>query len=170
MEELYRQGRIVQTRPGAVPQYKRYLDEMPGVPVQNIWTDIPVINNRSREKLGYPTQKPEALLERIIKTTSNEGDIILDAYCGCGTTIAVAQRLNRRWIGMDITYQAIATILARLEDQFGKVVADSHGAGIELLHWRTVADTVHHLAARFRGFSGVQGFPQVAGKLMLSGI
>jgi hypothetical protein len=125
MEELYQQGRIIQTRPGAVPQYKRYLDEMPGVPVQNIWTDIPVINNRSREKLGYPTQKPEALLERIIKATSNEGDIILDAYCGCGTTIAVAQRLNRRWIGMDITYQAIATIVARLEDQFGKVVSDS---------------------------------------------
>jgi DNA modification methylase len=125
MEALYQEGRIIQTRPGAVPQYKRYLDEMPGVPVQNIWTDIPVINNRSREKLGYPTQKPEALLERIIKVTSNEGDIILDAYCGCGTTIAVAQRLNRRWIGMDITYQAIATILARLEDQFGKAVADS---------------------------------------------
>src|SRR6185312_1770079 len=125
MEELYRDGRIIQTRPGAVPQYKRYLDEMPGVPVQNIWTDIPVINNRSREKLGYPTQKPEALLERIIKATSNEADTILDVYCGCGTTIAVAQRLNRRWIGMDITYEAIATILARLEDQFGRAVADS---------------------------------------------
>lgn len=125
MEELHSQGRIIQTRPGAVPQYKRYLDEMPGVPVQNIWTDIPVINNRSREKLGYPTQKPEALLERIIKATSNEADTILDVYCGCGTTIAVAQRLNRRWIGMDITYEAIATILARLEDQFGRAVADS---------------------------------------------
>jgi hypothetical protein len=75
--------------------------------------------------LGYPTQKPEALLERIIKVSSNEGDVILDAYCGCGTTIAVAQRLNRRWIGMDITYQAIAIILARLEDQFGKQVADA---------------------------------------------
>lgn len=125
MEQLYRDGRIIQTRPGAVPQYKRYLDEMPGVPVQNVWTDIPVINNRSREKLGYPTQKPEALMERIIKATTNEGDIVLDAYCGCGTTIAVAQRLNRRWIGMDITYQAIATILARLEDHFGKEVVDS---------------------------------------------
>jgi site-specific DNA-methyltransferase (adenine-specific) len=125
MEELHSQGRIIQTRPGTVPQYKRYLDEMPGVPVQNIWTDIPVINNRSREKLGYPTQKPEALLERIIKATSNEADTVLDVYCGCGTTIAVAQRLNRRWIGMDITYQAIATILARLEDQFGRAVADS---------------------------------------------
>lgn len=125
MEELYRRGRIIQTRPGAVPQYKRYLDEMPGVPIQNVWTDIPVINNRSREKIGYPTQKPEALLERIIKATSNEGDIVLDAYCGCGTTIAVAQRLNRRWIGMDITYQAIATIITRLEDHFGKELTDS---------------------------------------------
>ncbi len=125
MEELYRVGRIIQTRPGAVPQYKRYLDEMPGVPVQNIWTDIPVINNRSREKIGYPTQKPEALLERIIKATTNEGDIVLDAYCGCGTTVAVAQKMKRGWIGIDITYQAIATILSRLEDDFGKDIAAS---------------------------------------------
>lgn len=74
MEQLIREGRVIQTRPGAVPQYKRYLDEMPGMPVQNLWDDIPPINNRSRELLGYPTQKPEALLERIISASSNEGD------------------------------------------------------------------------------------------------
>ena len=125
MLELYKKGRIIQTRPGAVPQYKRYLDEMPGVPVQNVWTDIPVINNRSRERIGYPTQKPEALLERIIKATTNEGDLVLDAYCGCGTTIAVAQKWNRHWIGMDITYQAISVILKRLERDFGQAVAES---------------------------------------------
>ncbi|HEY6184842.1 MAG TPA: DNA methyltransferase [Terriglobales bacterium] len=125
MQELIRQGRVVQTKPGSVPQYKRYLDEMPGNPLQNLWDDINPVNSQANERLGYPTQKPEALLERIIKVSSNDGDVILDAYCGCGTTIAVAQRLNRRWIGMDITYQAIAIILARLEDQFGKEVADA---------------------------------------------
>jgi DNA modification methylase len=118
MERLIAEGRIIQTQPGTVPQYKRYLDEMPGVPLQNLWADIPVINNRSKEMLGYPTQKPEALLERIIKASSNEGDVILDAYCGCGTTVAVAQRLGRQWIGIDITYQSIALILKRLEDKY----------------------------------------------------
>ncbi|MDP2856510.1 MAG: DNA methyltransferase, partial [Bacillota bacterium] len=118
MEELYKQGRIVQTRPGAVPQIKRYLDEMPGIPVQNVWTDIQVINNRSREKLGYPTQKPEALLERIIQASSNEGDLVLDPFCGCGTTINVAERLNRRWIGVDITHLAITLMRHRLQNTF----------------------------------------------------
>jgi DNA modification methylase len=79
----------------------------------------------AKERLGYPTQKPEALLERIIKASSNEGDLVLDAYCGCGTTIAVAERLKRRWIGMDITYQAIALILKRLQDTFGPETADA---------------------------------------------
>jgi DNA modification methylase len=122
MQKLIAEGRVIQTKPGAVPQYKRYLDEMPGLPVQNLWDDIPVINNRSKEKLGYPTQKPEALLERIIKASSNEGDTILDAYCGCGTTTAVAQRLNRRWIGIDITYQSISLVLRRLEHKYGPEV------------------------------------------------
>ncbi len=80
---------------------------------------IPALNPMAIERLGYPTQKPEALLERIIKGSSDEGDLILDAYCGCGTTIAVAQRLNRRWIGIDITYQSISLIQRRLEAQFG---------------------------------------------------
>src|SRR4029077_14527252 len=91
MHQLYDEGRVIQTRPGAVPQYKRYLDEMPGTPVQNIWTDIPVINNRSAEALSYPTQKPVKLLERIIATSSCPGDLVLDPSCGCGTTIAAAQ-------------------------------------------------------------------------------
>jgi DNA modification methylase len=118
MMELYRQGRIVQTRPGAIPAYKRYLDEMPGVPVQNLWADIPVVNNRSQEYLPYPTQKPEALLERIIKASSNEGDLVLDPFCGCGTAVVVAQRLKRRWIGIDVTHLAINLIKQRLNDRF----------------------------------------------------
>jgi DNA modification methylase len=123
MQELIKQGRVIQTRPGAVPQFKRYLDEMPGVPVQNLWDDLPPINNRSKEKLGYPTQKPEALLERVINVSSNEGDIVLDPFCGCGTTIAAAQKLNRRWIGIDITHLAIGLIKHRLYDTFGKDIA-----------------------------------------------
>jgi hypothetical protein len=118
MAELIRQGRIIQTRPGAVPQYKRYLDEMPGVPVQNLWADLPILNNRSDEALGFPTQKPQALLERIINASSNEGDTVLDPFCGCGTTIAAAQKLNRRWIGIDITNLAITLIRSRLTDTF----------------------------------------------------
>ena len=124
MEELYQQGRIIQTKPGTVPRYKRYLDEMQGIPLQDLWNDISPISSQARERLGYPTQKPEALLERIIKASSNKGDIILDAYCGCGTTIAVAERLERNWIGIDITYQSISLMLKRLEDSFGKNVLD----------------------------------------------
>src|SRR3989304_6410224 len=102
MEGLICKGRVIQTRAGAVPQYKRYLDEMPGVPVQNLWADLPLLNNRSDEALGYPTQKPEALLDRIIAASSNEGDICLDPFCGCGTAIASAQKLKRKRIGIDI--------------------------------------------------------------------
>lgn len=91
----------------------------PGRRMGDVW-EIPHINASANERLGYPTQKPEALLERIITASSNEGQIVLDSYCGCGTTIAVAERLNRKWIGIDITYQSISLVLKRLEDHFGK--------------------------------------------------
>jgi DNA modification methylase len=122
MEELIQQGRIIQTRSGAVPAYKRYLDEMPGVPIQDLWTDIKPIGAQAAERLGYPTQKPEGLLERIIKASSNVGDIVLDPFCGCGTAIAVAQRLERHWMGIDITHLAITLIKHRLQDAFGNNV------------------------------------------------
>ena len=92
--------------------------ESQGRPADDVWS-IPVINSQAKERLGYPTQKPEALLERIIKASSNEGDVVLDAFCGCGTAVAVAQRLNRRWIGVDITHLAIALLKYRLADAFG---------------------------------------------------
>ena len=95
-----------------------------GVRENDVWT-IPFIAPSAKERLGYPTQKPETLLKRIIQASSNEGDIVLDAYSGCGTTISTAQELKRNWIGVDITYQSIALILRRLEDTFGKAVADS---------------------------------------------
>ena len=121
LEHLYQEGRIqFPKKAGGVPRYKRYLDEMSGVAIQSIVTDIAPLSAQSAEKLGYPTQKPEALLERIIQASSNKGDVVLDAYCGCGTTVAVAQKLNRKWIGIDITYQSISLILMRLEDSYGE--------------------------------------------------
>ncbi|MBB1125908.1 DNA methyltransferase [Thiospirillum jenense] len=104
------------------PVYKHYFNEEKGAPVSNLWNDIGQIGTFGGERLGYPTQKPETLLERIIQASSNAGDLVLDAYCGCGTTVAVSQRLNRSWIGIDITYQSIALILQRLEDSFGSDV------------------------------------------------
>lgn len=104
---------------GAWPYIKVYLDDMSGIPCQDTWADINPINMMARERLGYPTQKPEALLERIIKASSNDGDIVLDPFCGCGTTIAAAQKLGRKWTGIDITYLAIALIKNRLVDTFG---------------------------------------------------
>jgi DNA modification methylase len=126
MDELIRQGRIIQTRPGAVPQYKRCLDEMPGVPVQNLWADLPLLNNRSDEALGYPTQKPEALLDRIIQASSNEGDVVCDPFCGCGTAIASAQKLKRRWIGIHITHLAIGLIRHSLRDAYGEQIESAY--------------------------------------------
>jgi len=100
------------------PQLKRYLEEMEGGVMGTIWTDIFPINSQAQERLGYPTQKPEQLLERIIRASSNEGDVVMDPFCGCGTAIAVAERLKRRWIGIDVTYLAINLVQRRLKDSF----------------------------------------------------
>lgn len=124
MEKLDSEGKLYYSKTGYVSQ-KFYLDSSKGTPVQDVWGDIPSLSGSHAERLGYPTQKPEALLERIIRASSNEGDTVLDAYCGCGTTVAVAQRLRRHWIGIDITYQSIAVILKRLEDGFGAAVMDA---------------------------------------------
>lgn len=126
MAELDAQGKIWYPESKTKrPRLKRYLDETTGVPVSDIWDDIQPLSAQAKERLGYPTQKPESLLERIIKASSNEGDVILDAYCGCGTTVAVAQKLNRKWIGIDITYQAVSLILKRLEDTHGDSILDN---------------------------------------------
>lgn len=114
MKELYEQGRIIQTKPGTVPQQKRYLDEMPGVPVQDLWLDINTVQPQSLERLGYDTQKPERLLERIVNLCSNEGDLVADFFCGSGTTLAVAEKLSRKWIGCDLGRFAIHTTRKRL--------------------------------------------------------
>jgi DNA modification methylase len=119
MDQLIKEGRIIQTKPGAVPAYKRYLDEMPGVPLQDLWTDIPPIGAQAAERLGYPTQKPLALLERIVSSSTNPGGVVLDPFCGCGTAVDAAQRLGRRWIGIDITHLAVNLIKNRLRTAYG---------------------------------------------------
>lgn len=119
MAQLIEAGLVVQPSPGAVPRFKRYLDENLGVPLQDVWTDISPINSQAQERLGYPTQKPLALLERIITASSNPGDVLLDPFCGCGTAVDAAQRLGRQWIGIDITHLAINLIRHRMRDAYG---------------------------------------------------
>jgi DNA modification methylase len=115
MHAAYEAGLIVQTRPGTVPQLKRYLDEQRGRPLDDVWVDIDPLNSQARERLGYPTQKPEALLERIIGLTTVQGDTVLDPFCGCGTTVAVAEQMDREWVGIDISPTAVEIMKARLE-------------------------------------------------------
>jgi len=119
MQKAYDDGVVIQTKPGTVPQMKRYLDEQRGRPLSDVWTDIPPLNSQAAERLGYPTQKPLALLERILRLATDPGDVVLDPFCGCGTTVDAAQKLGRRWIGVDITYIAIDLILKRLEHSYG---------------------------------------------------
>jgi len=118
MEEAFRAGLVVQSKRGSPPRYKRYLDEQRGKPLGDVWVDIPPVNSQATERMGYPTQKPEALLERLMSLCTNEGDIVLDPFCGCGTTIAVAQRLRRTWIGIDVTHIAVNVLKHRLLTHF----------------------------------------------------
>jgi len=119
MQIAYDAGLVIQTKPGNVPQLKRYLDEQRGRPLGDVWSDIPPLNSQAAERLGYPTQKPQALLERIIAASCPPNGVVLDPFCGCGTTIAAAQRLGRRWIGIDVTVLATTLIKTRLRDAFG---------------------------------------------------
>lgn len=115
MKKLIADGRVVQTQPGTVPRQKRYLDEMPGVALQNSWDDIPPVSSHSKERIGYPTQKPLSLLERIVSGSSNPGDVVLDPFCGCGTAVHAAEKLKRHWVGIDVTFPAIQVINDRIQ-------------------------------------------------------
>lgn len=120
MEEFDRQGRIhYPAKKGGKPRLKRYESEFEGTALQDLWTDITKIHNQSSEGLGYPTQKPLSLLERIIEASSNVGDVVLDPFCGCGTALVAAEKLKRRWIGIDVTYLSIAVMKSRLATAFG---------------------------------------------------
>ena len=118
LTKLDEEGKIHYPKdPNGVPRLKSYLNEMPGVPLQSVWTDIRPLHNMAAERLGYPTQKPIALLDRIIKSSSKPGDIVLDAFCGCGTALESAQNLGRQWIGIDTSPTACRVMAKRLRDK-----------------------------------------------------
>ena len=126
LEEIDRKGNLAWTKTGAVRRKLRPDDIEKGQPIGSFWGDIPPINSQAQERLGYPTQKPEALLERILSASSNEGNVVLDPFCGCGTTIAAAQKLGRRWIGIDVTNLAITLIRHRLKDAYGDDIEQAY--------------------------------------------
>ena len=118
MLQLIDDGRVVQTAPGRVPAYKRYLDEMSGVSLQDLWTDIRPIGAQAEERMGYPTQKPLALLDRIIQASSNEHDVVLDPFAGCATACVSAESLGRQWVGIDLSEMAAKLVTSRLRTEF----------------------------------------------------
>lgn len=136
MQGLIDAGLVVQTKPGTVPRRKLFLDEGKGVSVQSLWDDISALHSQSKDRLGYPTQKPVALLDRIIKASTNEGDIVFDPFCGCGTTLHAAQTLGRQWVGSDICVKACQVIEDRLTLHFDSLWNDVEFIGIP----KTVSD------------------------------
>jgi DNA modification methylase len=143
MQKAYEDGLIVQVKEGAVPRYKKYLHESEGRLISNDWNDIEQVSNN--EALGYPTQKPEELLERIIKMSTNEDDLVADFFCGCGTAISVAQSMNRKWIGVDISHLAVKLMTKRLIDSYGEDVAKTfeiHGFPKDIDSARELANNV----------------------------
>ena len=144
MQELIDAGRVIQPKPGAVPRYKRFLDEMQGVPHGDTWDDIPPINSQAQERLGYPTQKPLTLLERIINASSNSDDVVLDPFCGCGTAVHAAEKLGRRWVGIDVTHLAISLVERRLKDAFPTIAFEVLGTTRDLYAARDLAARDKH--------------------------
>ena len=144
LDRLDEAGLIYWPPRGSVPQQKRYMDEAPGVTVQDLVTDIRPLGKLDAEKLGYPTQKPVALLERIIAASSNLGDVVLDPFCGCGTTVHAAQKLGRPWIGIDITHLAVSLIERRLKDAFPTSEFDVLGVPRDMTAARDLAARDKH--------------------------
>ena len=163
MQKAYDDGLVVQSRPGAVPALKRYLDEQEGNPVDDIWADIAPVQAQAQERLGYPTQKPVALLERIIEASSNPGDVVLDPFCGCGTTVHAAEKLGRQWIGIDITHLAISLVERRLKEAFPGIAFDILGVPTDLDGARDLAERDKHEFQKWI-VSKVGGQPYKGGK------
>ncbi|WP_424833003.1 DNA methyltransferase [Ruegeria sp.] len=170
MHKAYEDGLIHQSGPGKVPRVKRYLDEQKGIALTDVWTDIFPLNSQAQERLGYPTQKPLALLERIIAMSSNEGDVVLDPFCGCGTTLHAAQAMGRKWIGVDVAVQAMRVVQDRLINEFSDIdfevfgipqsadsaryLAEKHPFKFE--EWAVAAVGAMH-SGKFRGDGGIDG-------------
>ena len=165
MERLESEGRLYYSRTGYARQ-KRYLDESKGVPAQDVWDDIRSLSGGHKERLGYQTQKPQALLERIIQASSNEGDVVLDPFCGCGTAVAAAEKLKRRWVGIDVTHLAVALMKSRLKTAFDivpgrdyEVVGEPADAGGA----RALAEQDRY-QFQFWAMSLLEAFPREQGK------
>lgn len=160
MERLDSEDRLYFTSKGGI-RLKRYLDELQGTPIQDVIVDIFPINSQASERLGYPTQKPLALLERIIEASSNPGDIVLDPFCGCGTAIAAAEKLDRQWYGIDITHLAIAVQEQRLKDMFPGIAFHVEGVPKDVESARAMATRDYNGRAEFQywAVSLVNGYP-----------
>jgi DNA methylase len=142
LEKLDADGRIHwPKKDGGMPRLKQYPEDLPGVPLQDIFSDVRPLHNLTKERLGYPTQKPLSLLERIINASSNPGDVVLDPFCGCGTAVHAAEKLGRRWLGIDITHLSIALIEKRMMDAFPGIAFEVEGRPKDL-------DSALELAAR----------------------
>lgn len=183
MQQAYEDGMVVQTAPGRVPRLKRYLREQRGIPLSDVWTDIPPLNSQARERIGYPTQKPLALLKRILELTTTPDSVVLDPFCGCGTSVHAAQDLRRPWIGVDISIHAIHVIEQRLNASFGEravpraegIPADYEGAAhlaatlpFQFQWWANYLVGVHRLnevkRGSDRGIDGELFFPNGPGR------
>jgi site-specific DNA-methyltransferase (adenine-specific) len=127
-----------------MPRLAQFADEMPGVSLQDLWLDIPPLSAKAQERLGYPTQKPLALLERIIAASSNEGDVVLDPFCGCGTAVHAAQKLGRQWIGIDVTHLAIGLIEKRMQQAFPELTFEVKGRPQSLSAAQNLAERDKH--------------------------
>lgn len=180
MRKAHKDGLVVQTRPGTVPQLKRYLDEQRGRPLGDVWTDIAPINSQAEERIGYPTQKPVALLRRIIEASSNPGDLILDPFCGCGTTIEACQRQGRRWIGIDIAAKAVEITEQRFKKQgwdppevrwyppdrdAAEALAKRRGGGVQFEAWALRKIRAAKRRKHDRGIDGEAFFKDEHGKV-----
>jgi DNA modification methylase len=175
MEQWDKEGRLLfpENKNGRIRR-KLYLDELKGKPVQNLWDDIQMVSSQASERLGYPTQKPVALLERIIKTATDESDIVLDPFCGCGTTLVAAQKLKRKWIGIDISHTACRLMQRRMQKEFKLKAQLIKGevdlkylqrlAPFDLQNWVIVDKFLGKVSNRKSGDMGIDGFtPEILG-------
>jgi site-specific DNA-methyltransferase (adenine-specific) len=164
LEKMDAAGRLHwPAKAGGMPMLKRYLDEQPGMPAQDVISDIPPMHNLSDERLGYPTQKPRALLERIIAASSNPGDVVLDPFCGCGTAVDAAQKLGRQWIGIDVTHLAIGLIEKRLREGYPGIEFETIGVPRDLASAQRLAAEKPH---DFQNWICLKlgGYPWMGGK------